>query len=74
MFGLCLMEASDKHAGLPASKRTPDSVCSRENEHACDNSFLLLPLFPIKHLKWIVSVIKKSMLNWLKNMFWVTTT
>lgn len=30
MFGLCLIEASDKYAGLAASKHTPDSVCSRE--------------------------------------------
>lgn len=28
MFGLSLMEASDKHAGPPASLHTPDSVCS----------------------------------------------
>ena len=30
MFGLCPIEALDKHAGPPASKHTPDSICSRE--------------------------------------------
>lgn len=34
MFGLCLIEALDKHAGLPASKHTPDSICSCREKRA----------------------------------------
>lgn len=33
MFGLGMIEASDKHAGLSAPKPTPDSICSSEKKH-----------------------------------------
>lgn len=36
MFGLCLIEALDKHAGLPASKHTPDSICSCREKRASE--------------------------------------
>lgn len=38
MFGLCLIEAPGKHAGVAASRHTPDSLCSRGKKQAADYS------------------------------------